>query len=54
MQPGNTSKDGWRLIKSLRAFDKNKLSMALPEQEKSLVARFCLRNRAALAGLVKN
>jgi hypothetical protein len=32
----------------------NGLSVALPEWEKSLAATFCPRNRAALAGLLKN
>jgi len=44
MQPGNTPKDGWSLIKRLTAVDKNQhrnglsTRMDLPEQEKSLAA----------------
>jgi len=44
MQPGNTPKDGWSLIKRLTAVDKNQhrnglsIRMALLEQEKSLAA----------------
>jgi hypothetical protein len=44
MQPGNTPKDGSRLIKNLTALDKNQhrnglsTRMALPKQEKLLVA----------------